>query len=228
MTHHAKLTFKASLMGISAFIASPALADGTLAGEDITKTVTANYNIAGVAQAQEAASNTFYVDRKVNVVTATVGTSPNVSAGATQVVREFSITNTSNAPVGYALSVTQDVGAQYAISNVEIWIDANNSDDIDNGETPIAVIDSIAVDDTQNVKVRFDIPASAADGESSDIILTANAVETGSGGATEIVATAGPNTSGASSTDIETVLADGAGETDSAHFFSAHSRCQRG
>lgn len=202
-------------LATAALSASPALADGTQAGEEITHTVTASYNVGGVSQTDETASDTFYVDRKINVVVATVGTPGNVPANSTAAVREFSVTNISNAAVGFAL--TTSVSGDFTLANIDIWIDSNGNDLLDSGESPITFLDSIAIDDTQNVKVRFDVPASANNGESVSLALVADAVEPGSGGATAIVATAGPNTAGTSASDIETVLADGAGAVDAAN-----------
>lgn len=217
---------KQLLGGVSAFsllvlATAPAMAQGTLAGEAITNNVSVSYNVGGVAQTASTASDTFYVDRKVNVVVTAVGTSPNIANGATNVVREFSVQNLSNAAMGYALSVSQDSGAAFAISNVVIFIDADNDDVVDAGEA-VTYLDSLAVDAVQNVKVKFDIPNTVANGSATDIILTANAVEPGSAGATEVVASTGPNTAGTSASDIQTVLADAAGYTD-AQYQGDHS-----
>lgn len=214
------LNAKQLLGGVSAcalvlLTTAPAMAQGTLAGQAITNTVSVAYNVGGVAQTAATASDTFYVDRKVNVVVTAVGTSPNIANGATNVVREFSVQNLSNAAMGYALTVTQGSGAPYAISNVVIFIDADNDNVVDAGEQ-VTYINSLAVDAVQNVKVKFDIPNTVANGSASDIILTANAVEPGSAGATEVVASTGANTAGTSATDIQTVLADAAGFTDAA------------
>ena len=194
----------------------PAMAQGTLAGEQITNNVSVSFNVGGVAQTAETDSDVFYVDRKVNVVVTAVGTSPNVANAQTGIVREFSIENLSNDDMGYALTVSQEAGAAFAISNVVIFIDADNDNVVDSGEA-VTYIDTLAPDAVQNVKVRFDVPNGVADGTTTDLILTANAVEPGSAGATEVVDSTGANTAGTSATDIETVLADAAGETDAAN-----------
>ena len=60
-------------LGLTA-AASPALAAGTAAGSSITNNVTVNYQVGGIAQTATSATNTFTVDRKINVTVAEVGT----------------------------------------------------------------------------------------------------------------------------------------------------------
>ncbi len=204
-----------SSLALIGLATTPARAAGTQAGEEITHSVSVSYQVGGIAQTDATASDTFYVDRKVNVTVAAVSTaSTNVSAGQTSIVREFSVTNGSNAAVGFALSVAQNAEATFAISNVTIFVDADADGAYDAGEE-ITYIDSLAIDGTQNVLVAFDVPSTVANGTATDVILTAKAVEPGSAGATEIVASTGANTAGIGASDIQTVLADAAGVTDS-------------
>ena len=214
MKRNRQLLGAVSAFSLICMTSMPAMAEGTEAGTEIVNTVSVGYSVGGVAQTAVGDSDTFYVDRKVNVVVAAVGTSPNVANGETSIVREFSVENLSNAAMGYALSVSQEAGAAFAISNVVIFIDADDDDVVDSGEA-VTYIDSLDPDELQYVKVMFDVPTGITNGTATDIILTANAVEPGSSGATEVVDSAGANTAGTGPTDIETVLADGSGETDS-------------
>lgn len=196
-----------SAIALASFSVSPAWAAGTTAGDSITNTVTVDFKVGGVDQTLVTDSDTFVVDRKVDVTVATVGASVNVSAGATGVVRQFTVTNVSNAAVGYALTVAADTGATFTPSNVVIFDDLNSNGLYDSGEE-ITFIDSMAEDETRNVWVSFDVPNSATNGQSSDIILVANAHEAGSGSiGAEITASSGANGAGT----VETVLADGTG-----------------
>ena len=53
------------LAAITSLAATPALAAGTTAGTTITNTATVDYQVGGVAQGQQSASNNFTVDRKI-------------------------------------------------------------------------------------------------------------------------------------------------------------------
>ena len=55
------------LAATSVVAASPAYAAGTAAGASITNTATVDYQVGGVSQGQQTASNTFVVDRVVNL-----------------------------------------------------------------------------------------------------------------------------------------------------------------
>ena len=57
----------------AAVSAAPAHAEGTSAGTTITNQVTLNYKVGGVDQNEVTASDSFTVDRKVNLLVAEVG-----------------------------------------------------------------------------------------------------------------------------------------------------------
>lgn len=122
-------------------------------------------------------------------------------------MRQFTVTNDSNATVGYALTASGAAGGDFTPTNVVIFDDLNSNGLYDAGEE-ITFIDSMAEDETRNVWVSFDVPSTVANGQSTDIILVANAHEAGTGSiGAEITATTGANGAGT----IETVLADGIG-----------------
>ena len=202
---------KRLLGAVSAFAlvtaaSTPAMAAGTGAGEIIKNTVTVDYNVGGVAQTQVTASDSFTVDRKINVTVAAVGASPAVSANQRNVVRQFTVTNTSNDTVGFALSAIQGAAPDFSLDNIIIFEDIDKNGQYDVGEE-IEFIDSLGADETKNVWVVMDVDPTAANGETADIYLVANAHEAGSGAiGAEITATSGGNTTG-----IDTVLADAAG-----------------
>lgn len=135
MKHSKQLLGAVSSAALVAFTASPAIAQGTLAGSTITNNVTVDYSVGGVAQTQETASDSFTVDRKINVVVTATGATPNVAPGQTQVVRTFEVQNLSNATVGYALTAAQIGGATpFNLSNITIFNDANSNNQYDVGE----------------------------------------------------------------------------------------------
>src|SRR6186713_550227 len=84
--------------------AQPAFAAGTTAGSTITNNVTVNYQVGGVGQTASTASNTFTVDRKINVTVADVNAlTTTVSPGQLAAVTAYTVTNLSNAPLDFAL-----------------------------------------------------------------------------------------------------------------------------
>lgn len=197
-----------SAAALVAFSSAPAVAQGTLSGGTITNTVTVNYNVGGVAQMPETASDSFTVDRKINVVVTATGVTTAVSPNQTQVVRTFEVQNLSNATVGFALTAEQIGGTpDFDLSNITIFDDANGNGNFDTGESTISFLDSLAPDEIVTVSVAVDIDPTAQQGEATQVVLTANAHEAGSGAiGAEITATAGADTSG-----VDTVLADGSG-----------------
>ncbi len=217
MKHSKQLLGAVSAFALVAFSVTPAMAEGTLSGSIITNTVTVDYSVGGVAQTTETANDSFTVDRKVNVVVTATGVTSPVAPGQTQLVRTFEVQNLSNAEVGFALSAAQIGGTpDFDLANVTIFDDANSNGVFDVGESTISFLDSLAPDQIVTVSVAVDIDIDAENAEATQVVLSANAHEAGSGtiGA-EITATEGANTAG-----VDTVLADAAGTdtgaTDSA------------
>lgn len=213
-----------SAVALVAMSSAPALAEGTTAGDSITNNVSVAYQVGGVDQTAATASDTFVVDRKVDVVVDFTGTSnTSVSPGEDNVVLAFDVTNLSNDVVDLDLATALTAGTGANISNIEIYLDSDGDGSLSPAELsagPITFLDEVAADDgtgadTVAVLVVADIGLAAVDGDTFNVDLTANAFnggDVGSLGATELVDTAGANTAG-----VDTVLADGAGTTDSAN-----------
>lgn len=212
--------------------AQQAFAVGTAANIDINNTATINYQVGGVAQ-PVASSNTatFKVDRKVNLTVAEVGTADtSVTPGSTNQAVAFTVSNTSNAPLDFALTVTQDAtGATTAhggtddfdVTNVRFFADTNSNGTFDSGtDLQITFLDEILADTNRTVFVVTDIPLGQANGNQSGLTLTATSREAGGAGAlgAAITQTAGADTPGT----VDTVFADIAGDTDAARD-GAHS-----
>lgn len=206
-----------SAIALVALSASPALAEGTSAGDTITNNVSVSFDVGGVTQTAVTDSDTFTVDRKVNV-TVQVDTTPvSVTPGQTNAVLSFEITNLSNDTVDYQLSALADAGNPAGLSNIRIYLDADGDGVLDSGELaagPITYLDDMAEDETRQVLVVGDIALSAVNTNEFDVVLTADARDAsgdeGSPGAA-LTNTVGANTSG-----VDTVLADGAGDSDNA------------
>ena len=104
-----KLTYWGSigLAAASVVVANPAFAAGTTAGASITNTATVTYQVGGVAQGSQTASDTFTVDRKINLLVEEVGTvTTNVVPGQANAVTTFQLTNSSNEVLDFELAAS--------------------------------------------------------------------------------------------------------------------------
>ena len=222
MTRASNLLGAVSLVALTVLGATPAFAAGTQAGSTITNTVQVNYQVGGVAQTQIAASDTFTVDRKINLTVAEVGSSTTqVSPGQLAAVTTFSVTNSSNATLDFALAVAQQTGGAGAHSNTDnfdatnlrIYVDTNGNGVYDAGDTLVTYLDELAADASKTVFVVADIPLGRATSDVAAVTLTATGREGGTAATQGIalVQTSGANTSG-----MDTVFADAAGATDAA------------
>jgi uncharacterized repeat protein (TIGR01451 family) len=228
MTRTVRLLATASVLAVSAIAVSPAFAAGTTAGTTVTNNVTLDYKVGGVDQNQVSASDSFTVDRKVNLTVTENGSTTTVSPGQLAAVTSFSVANASNAPLDLALAVTQLSGGSAAhggtdnfnVTGPKIYLDSNNNSSYDAGsDSEITYLDQLAADDSKTVFVVADIPLGRATGDVAGIRLSATASEAtaaGSLGAT-ITQTSGANTSG-----VDTVFADTASDgnalRDGIHF----------
>ena len=222
MTRASQRLGAVSLLVLAALAATPAYAAGTAAGSTITNTVQVNYQVGGVAQNAVSASDTFTVDRKINVTVAAVGTTTTtVSPGQLAAVTAFTVTNLSNATLDFALTAAQQTGGagahsntdNFDVSNVKIYVDTNGNGVYDAGDTQVTYLDELAADGAKTVFVVADIPLGRATGDVAAVTLTATGREGGAAGSmgVALVQTATANTA-----SMDTVFADGAGATDAA------------
>jgi uncharacterized repeat protein (TIGR01451 family) len=199
-----------SAFALVAMTSAPALAEGTNAGSTITNNVTVSYNVGGVTQNAETASDSFTVDQRVNVTVSWVGPATSVSPGQQNAVIAFDVTNLSNSTVDLALGAALRNGTAANIANFQVYRD-DGDNVFDAGDTLVTYLDEVAEDATVRVFVIADIGLNAVNDDAFDVTLTANAHAAGGVAAlgAELVASTGANTSG-----IDTVLFDGQGDTD--------------
>ena len=224
MTYRSKLLGAAGLFALSVLGANPAYAAGTTAGSTITNNVSVAFQVGGINQTGTSASDTLTVDRKVNLTVAEVGTTTTtVTPGSTSQVTTFTVTNTSNAVLDFALAATQQTGGAGAtghsttdtfdVTNVKIYKDANANGVYDSGtDTLVTYLDELAADGSATVFVVADVPLGLANGSVAAVTLTATGRE---GGAAATQGIALVQTSGANTAAMDTVFADGAGAGDS-------------
>ena len=201
MTYRSKLLGAAGICALAVLGANPAHAAGTTAGSTITNTVSVAFQVGGISQTGTSASDTLTVDRRINLTVAEVGsTTTTVTPGSVNQVTAFTVVNTSNAP--------------FDVTNVRIFRDVNNNGTYEAGtDTLVTYLDEVAADASVQVLVVSDVPLGQANGSVAAVTLTATGREAGASGSlgAALVQTTGANTSG-----MDTVFADGAGATDSA------------
>ncbi|MBW2413960.1 MAG: DUF11 domain-containing protein [Deltaproteobacteria bacterium] len=196
------------------------LADGTQAGTVVLNTALVDYDVNGTGQTQESASEDFTVDRKIDLTVAVnhvayVQTSPS----STTAILRFTVENTSNDALGFALSAVDEAAAtveptltgtdEVNAITFAIYEDVNGDGLLDGGDTQ-DYIDTLAIDATTDVIIVAEIPAAAAITFGDNLMLSAlaQAAESGTLGATLVTA------SGADAQDVEdTEFIDASGDT---------------
>lgn len=221
MSRTRRVLVAASVCTLAVIGANPAFASGTTAGSTITNTATVSYQVGGVTQNSTTASDTLTVDRKINLTVAEVGTTTtSVTPGQTSAVTTFTVTNTSNATLDFALTAVQPVGGAAAhggtdsfdVTNVRIYVDTNANGVFDVGtDTQVTYLDELAADASRTVFVVSDVPLGLANGAVAGVTLTATGRE---GGAAATQGAALTQTAGANTAGMDTVFADTAGATD--------------
>ena len=211
------LTLRSTVSAAAILMATPAFAAGTISGSTVSNTATISYSVGGVSQAPVSNTPTvFTVDRKVVFrvdETAPVATTT-VAPGQSAAVTTFTVSNTSNAPMDFGLSVTQQAGGTAAHSGTDnfdvtaptIYNDTNGNGVYDAGtDLAITFIDELAADTSRVVFVVSNIPAGRVTGDVAAVTLTAQARDGGASGTQGAVST---NTAGANTAGVDTVLAD--------------------
>lgn len=215
-----------SSVALIALSVTPAYAAGTTAGDSITNTVNVDFEVGGFAQTQVSDTDTITVDRKIDLTVAETGFIGRtaVSPNETQAIIQFEVTNLSNDVVDLALTAVE-AGGGTNLTNITIYSDNNGNGIIDGADAVITYLDEVAVDaaGAQNVIVTADIPIGASSGDTFDVVLTAQAHQAGTVGALGAIYDAAntaddteANTEDGTvnAANVDTVLADGAGDTD--------------
>ncbi|HEY0413434.1 MAG TPA: hypothetical protein VGD66_09850 [Allosphingosinicella sp.] len=215
MTTNMRLLATASVLAAAAFAASPATAAGTAAGTTITNNVSLAYKVGGIDQTAVNASDSFLVDRKINLtVVSNDASTISVSPGQTSVITTFTVSNPSNATLDFALSASQVAGGTAAHggtdnfnpTNLRVFVDVNNNGVYDSATDTATYIDQLVADDSRKVFVLVDIPLGQVNSDVAGVKLNAVASEAtaaGSLGAT-VVATPTANANNV----MDTVFAD--------------------
>ena len=182
-----KMNFAARqwILGAAALLLSPAvLAVGTEAGTPISNTATATYT-DGSGNPQTVNSNTtsVLVDELLDVTLASNDAGNiSVSAGDSDAVMSFGVTNTGNGEERYELGFDSTLaGDEFDPESIELYIDANGNGIFDPGVDTAYVPGSstpplLAADESITVFVIADIPAGTGNGDIGLVALTAESV----------------------------------------------------
>lgn len=219
-----------SMVALAIAGASPAFAEGTAAGSSISNTATVGYAVGGVSQPNvNSNTDTFVVDRKINLTVAEVGNATTIVVpGESAAYTTFTVQNTSNATLDFALTATQTTGGTashggtdtYDVTAVTLYRDTNTNGVYDAGtDTAVTFLDELAADGIVTVFAVANVPIGLATGAVANIRLTATARE---GGAATTQGAAVTQTTGANTAGMDTVFADAAGVADAARD-AAHS-----
>ncbi|WP_114520503.1 hypothetical protein [Altererythrobacter sp. ZODW24] len=174
-----KLIAASTLAIATSAFAAPALAGGVDAGTLIENTASASYTVGGVDGSVDSNTVEILVDELLDVAVATLDGAPGSA------VLTFSVTNTGNGPEAFALTADPAVvGNDYDVTVDSIAIDTNGNGVYDDGVDTIlpagGATPLIDPDDAQIVFVLVTNPTGTADGDTSQVELTAEAV-TGTG-----------------------------------------------
>lgn len=211
-----KIKIGAAAMTVAAF-AGPAHAAGTQQGTTITNNVTVSYQVGGVSQNAVSASDSFVVDRKINLtVSEADGAATSVSPGQVGAVTVFTVTNSSNDTIDLGLAALQQTGGagrfggtdSFDVTGVLTYRETNNVAGLQTGpggDTAVTYLDEVAADQNVTVYVVGDVPLGLSTSAVATVTLTATAQAGGTANAAGAVLTETP---GANTAGVDTVFAD--------------------
>jgi uncharacterized repeat protein (TIGR01451 family) len=194
-------------------------ATGTTAGTTINNRATVNYSVGGTSQTPiessptgnstagvgNGASTAFLVDRRVLFTVAEAsGNATNVSPGQNDRVTWFTVTNSSNAAEGFALSASNLAATvlfthtdNFDMTSLRVFVDnpggGGTAGVYDPAIDTATNINSLAADASVTVFIVANTPLATANGAYANVRLRAQAAVAGTNGATLEVATNAPD-----------------------------------
>lgn len=211
----------ASALAIAALVVGAAdavHAAGTTAGTNISNVATINYSVNSVAQPALNANADFLVDRRIDLtLTAVLATYRDVTPGTAGNAIPFTLTNTSNAALNFALAAGNVADPFGGTDNFNptvnnVFVDSNANATYDAGVDTATTVDTLAADASITVFVVSTIPGGQAGGSIAGVSMTATARETTANGGGAVTQDAGADVAAT----MQTVFADGAGPYDAA------------
>lgn len=213
MTSKLKLLVASSSVSLAVLCSAPAFAGGTLQGTDIQNVVTVNFQVGGVNQQQQNATNSFKVDRKVlfSIIERTPAGTTTVNPGQTLQKTAFTLTNNSNDILDFALTPSNlTAGAAtprgtdaFDVSNFLLCFDNNGDNNCDATATASLTVDDLGIDASTNILVLADIPVATSNGQIAGVSLSAAARNS-----TGTLFTAATDSTVNDPNNVETIFAD--------------------
>lgn len=175
------ILFAASLFGVS----QQTLAAGTSAGTSISNSATINYQVGGVSQpAITSNAVAFVVDRKVNLtVVTTDAAAVSVTPGSSNNVITFTVTNTSNDVMDFALSNQALAGGAAKFggtdninaSAVSVFVESGATPGYQPAQDTATFVDELAADANRTVYIVGTFPTGLNNGDIATYGLIAEA-----------------------------------------------------
>jgi len=148
---------------------------GTPSGDTVSNTATVNYTVGTVAQAPITATAAFTVDTVIRF-TVTTTSAENVTPGQTGLIAAFTVDSASNISSNFSLALTPVVAPDddFDMSNIVIRVDDGDGvyETSDPVATSITGLESVG----RVVWVTSDVPINRLDGDTSNIRITATAI----------------------------------------------------
>lgn len=209
MTSILKLLVATSTISVAALGANPAFAAdlGTDAGTSIQNNVSVAFTVGGTAQTAETDSDTFVVDRIVNlVVTKSDAVNTSVAPGSTQQAVTYTVSNQTNDTIDVLLTSEQLGGDDFNVTGaIAYYLDDGNGV-YDAADTVITSINDLAEDETVVVHAVANIPGTVVTGNVADLVLIGQAANSATG-----VAFSDDSGAADDAAAVQNVFADGAG-----------------
>ena len=140
---------------------------GTTAGTSVSNQAQLDFRVGGIAQSATSNTDTFLVDRKIDVLIAVNNSPLNVHTGDSQTKLNFTVVNQGNDAESWVLSVVQSSADNFDVSTCTLYANAAASI----GVLPQTV--SLALDQNVTYDVGCDIPATATVGQNAEIFFVA-------------------------------------------------------
>ena len=184
------LMFRLGALAGALLLGQQALAVGTAAGTDIDNTVTVDYDVNGIDQADLTSSVSFVVDRRVDFTIDLVGGAlVEVTPGENDAFFDLRLTNTSNSPLDFSIVLDQagvttvrGVADTADMDNAEYAVSADFVADTDPVQGGAQFIDELPADEDAIIRVWGDAALALLNGDVAGIQLDATAGEPGSPG----------------------------------------------
>ena len=209
MTSKLKLLVATSAFSMAALGVNPAYAGdlGTDAGTSITNNVSVAFNVGGTIQTAETDSDTFVVDREVNlVITKSDTVNTIVAPGATQQAVTYTVSNQTNDTIDVLLTAEQLGGDDFNVTGATTFYLDDGNGIFDGADTLITSVNDLAEDVTVVVHAVANIPAGVVTGDLANTVLIGRAADSVTG-----IAFVDNSGDADDAAVVQNVFADGAG-----------------